>query len=814
MKFVAHKKLKGASRVAAACALALFAHGVPARVVALQVAAQAAPAQQTKPAERAAEAASALERAAVATAGGDLVNAALEYRRAFRLAPEDERGLRGYVRSVTRLGAAIVAIEQYRRRVAAQPDDRISRLLLAELLRAEARYNEALDHYDSVSRRDPANRIALRGAAAATLALAEFAAAEKLFGRDARATEARKLADRAAIRLAEGRPEAALLLVDNLSLIEGEPEALLIRADAQHRLGRYEAERVTLDRLLALHAGAAVPALERLARLLLRTGDKDALRKTCESLLAIEAANAVASLASKTIGAANVAVGTPTPAPAPDVAAAPAASVEATASTPIAPAVPASDAPAVGGSAPAVEPGDEIAPKEDDARSIARRYGNELFAGEAALFLGLSAEAATSLRRAIETRPGAPRALLALGAARLAAGDPEAAATFAAVGIVDGRRPDAQLGLAEAELRRGEPARALTLYNDLLISDPNNFRALRGRMEAFFRQGNDERAAALLLALVRQAPESEELQTRLRAALGLLGRSSRAASAPGEGRVIEPLLAAGDTVRIEITGAARFKTEARVEDDGSLRLTNLPNPVAAGCRTESEIRAELARAYARRFTENEILVRVERFRRAQLVVSGAVYLAGSYRVRARVDLPSALMLAGGATAQAGRNVYVARGVGGCREASDDGDPLRRIETYDLARLQAGEFVGVQGLTGGDLLLVPPQEAALITGAVERPGFVDVRVAPMLRDAIRSVGGTTDGARRRDLLLLRTQPNGKARQGFAINLDDIEGGIIGDVILRPDDIIEVPPIDGRSALLNLPAQLQPAAEVAR
>ena len=81
---------------------------------------------------------------------------------------------------------------------------------------------------------------------------------------------------------------------------------------------------------------------------------------------------------------------------------------------------------------------------------------------------------------------------------------------------------------------------------------------------------------------------------------------------------------------------------------------------------------------------------------------------------------------------------------------------------------------------------------------------------MLRDAIRSVGGTTTAARRRDLLLLRTQPGGKARQQFAINLDDIEGGIVGDVILRPDDIVEVPPTEGGTALLRLPGQLPPAA----
>lgn len=108
-----------------------------------------------------------IKRAANFVRLGDHVNAALEYRRVFNFAPEDERAAHGYVRSILYLGAADGVLEQYHEQLQAHPEDFVSRLLFAELLRGEARYDKALNQYWLARRRAPNNRVAIRGAARA-----------------------------------------------------------------------------------------------------------------------------------------------------------------------------------------------------------------------------------------------------------------------------------------------------------------------------------------------------------------------------------------------------------------------------------------------------------------------------------------------------------------------------------------------------------------------------------------------------------------------------------------------------------------------
>ncbi|MEJ7709664.1 MAG: hypothetical protein WKF84_07340 [Pyrinomonadaceae bacterium] len=100
------------------------------------------------------------ERAANLLAAGDTINAALEYRQAFEISPQSRWALKAYVAQVWRLGAVPVAIKQHAKTLAKEPNDITARLLLAELLRSEARHHDALEQYNIVLRRDPTNAIA------------------------------------------------------------------------------------------------------------------------------------------------------------------------------------------------------------------------------------------------------------------------------------------------------------------------------------------------------------------------------------------------------------------------------------------------------------------------------------------------------------------------------------------------------------------------------------------------------------------------------------------------------------------------------
>lgn len=152
-----------------------------------------------------------LEKASKLVASGDTTSAILEYMRAFEIAPDNELAAQGYVSQVSRLGATSNAINQHSKRLAKSPNELAARLLLAELLRSEFRFNDALDHYWLARRRDKDNPVAMRGIAESLLGLGFLRNAEETFAQLAlHEGKARDAANRARVMLADERPETAL----------------------------------------------------------------------------------------------------------------------------------------------------------------------------------------------------------------------------------------------------------------------------------------------------------------------------------------------------------------------------------------------------------------------------------------------------------------------------------------------------------------------------------------------------------------------------------------------------------------------------
>lgn len=577
-----------------------------------------------------------------------------------------------------------------------------------------------------------------------------------------------------------GRAEAALALLESPAEIETEPTALLARADALHALKRFDFERATLERTLALHTAARIPSLERLVRRFLQSGATSEARDASEQLLALDPFNAIGSIGAQLSGTSSRQTGRIAD--------------------------------------------EDVADYE--VMTPTRRVGFDQARGEAALFLDQPQLAITHLRRVHALHPASPRLLLALGAAFLLSANAESAANaFAAIPTTDGLRFDALFGLADAELGRNNPQRALATYDYILRHDPLNFRALRGRAEAASLIGDNERAAALLAALVRRAPEHSAINLRFRKALDSLGRSYRivppsafslrvdnslarsselanikqpAVSAARSLPTTHPLLRAGDLVRIEVMKPLREEAELSIDNNNLLHVPFLNRTFDAGCVTEEELKQFIARSTP--LDEQNIKVTVERFQRAPVVVTGAVYLAGGYYVRKELDLQAALMLASGAATHAGDRVYVVRGASACA-VDVPADLNHNIETYKRTAIEDGRLGSASTLRYGDLLFVPPRETALIVGAVERSGFVLIRGAVTLRAVLRSLGGTLAGARRNRICLFRPKPNDSSLQQFTIDLEQIEQGLIGEVLLYPNDIVEVPSGDTTTTALR-------------
>ncbi|MBA3441292.1 MAG: tetratricopeptide repeat protein, partial [Pyrinomonadaceae bacterium] len=633
----------------------------------------------------------AVERAANLAACGNNVNAALEYLRAFEMASDNEAAIRGFTQQILRLGAVSVQIKQSSEKLASRPHNVALRLVLAELLRSEARYNDALDHYWLAQRAAPDSRLALRGAAEAWLALGYYGRAEDLFAQAAeRGSRGQALADQARVFLATERPEAALeLLGANLTDVEKEPSGLIALADSYRLLGQTTQERATLEVLLALHPRAEVAALERLARIFIEREDKEVAQNACRRLLLLDARNAVGTLGLNLLG--------------------------------LTPPVP-----------------QETAQLETNAENItaARLDGRDQEAGEAALFLNQPALAIRNLRSALASRADSPRLLLELGKVLLQTKDADgAAASFAPLAITLGPRPDALFGLAQVETLRRNPPRALANYEAVLRLDPTNIRGLWGQAEALQRTGDIERAALIFSDLSRRAPESGVINNRLRETLAALGRSyrlmkpeaapqQRANNLAGEHirqpavvkpMLVDPLLEAGDVIRVRLGRRSNSSTEVRLNEDGMMRPSFLTEPIRARCLTTRELSREISKRRGAR-SGSDVEVAVADFQRLPLIVTGAVRLPGSFNVRTTLNLREGLMLASGPDPQAGRSVHVIRGANRCGGQASD-QATKEVETYGRVAAEEGRVNLVQPLGAGDIVIVPATDTAFVTGAI-------------------------------------------------------------------------------------------------
>jgi len=716
-----------------------------------------------------------IKRAADFAARGDGVNAALEYRRAFEAAPLSQIAVHGFVQQILRLGAAPMQIKQLSKRLATTPGDLAARLLLAELLFSEARYDDALDQYQLVLIVAPDNLLARRGAAEAWFALGYFNRAEELFAQLAgHIPAAQSLAMQARLLVAVEQPEAALrLLQEQESIVERDPLALLAQADAYRALGQSTTEeRATLEKALASssHEDAQEEALEKLMRVALEMDDKEAVARTAGQLLTIDPGNPVGALA---LSLAEVT--------APPPAAASPARFNA----------------------------------EAQATTAARRAGLDQSAGEAMLFLNRPELALPLLRRALETRADSPRLSLALGKALLRVKEADGApAAFGSV-VIKGSRPDALLGLAQAEILRRKPERALAIYGSVLRLDPSNFQGLLGQAEAHRLMRNNELAVPLLADLVRRAPSSRAINSRLRETLSTLGRAYKTTPSATARRAIdalgtsvatsweagilpltEPLLETRDTVRVRVIGRPRLNAEARLDEDGFVQLPFLKQAVNARCLTERELSAEIFKRGEAELTGAIVEASIATYGRGALTVVGAVYRPGSFNVRTALDLRAGLMLASGPTARAGSSVYVVRGA--C-EPQQPAANINQVEIYERRAVEEGNIKLPRLLRAGDIVIVPRNDEVLITGAVARPGMFAAPDQLTLLEAVRRRGGTLPGAGSDKVRLLQLLPDGVTRQQFIINLDEIAQQRTGDVLLEPGDVVEVPSSDVRQVM---------------
>lgn len=250
-----------------------------------------------------------------------------------------------------------------------------------------------------------------------------------------------------------------------------------------------------------------------------------------------------------------------------------------------------------------------------------------------------------------------------------------------------------------------------------------------------------------------------------------------------------------DTLEITVYNHEKLSGQFSVNPDGTIKLFRLDKPIIAVCKTENELREEIAAAYRENYLRDPYVnVRAVDQKSQSFAVIGAVQKPGTFYVNRRIRLLELLAYAGGPNDDAGQKLIVARtgSSSACRDdstvAAYDADADMTLLDFKIKDIKEGK----QNLwmQPGDIVSVLDVDVAYVVGNVNSAQEIKLREPITLSQAIAKAEGVKDTTDKASVTILRRKEDSFDREELVYNLKDIEQQKISDPILQPNDIVAV------------------------
>ncbi len=253
----------------------------------------------------------------------------------------------------------------------------------------------------------------------------------------------------------------------------------------------------------------------------------------------------------------------------------------------------------------------------------------------------------------------------------------------------------------------------------------------------------------------------------------------------------------GDVIDVTVTqNATLSRSGIRINNLGRIQLPMIDEELPAACSTERELSDLVKEKYKKFLLNPSVIVSLKEFNSSPVAVIGAVSSPGRFQLQRPTRLLELLTMVNGTSDKAGDNIELirSRSLPFCDGSSlvigeEAGDELVSINLSDTLK-------GIDGsnpfVRGGDIIRVGEynQVRAYVTGSVRNPSALDLSEPITLSQAIAMAGGFASGAQS-DKIVIRRQVAGSVnRTELVANLKEINQGKKDDVVLRPNDIIEV------------------------
>lgn len=254
----------------------------------------------------------------------------------------------------------------------------------------------------------------------------------------------------------------------------------------------------------------------------------------------------------------------------------------------------------------------------------------------------------------------------------------------------------------------------------------------------------------------------------------------------------------GDLIDVDVVGSFEYDWRGGITPEGFLDgMDRIPNQVYALCRSESEIARSVAAEYSAILRDPQVIVRVlDRSKRPEVFLNGAVKTPHRFQVRRSVRLNELLIQTGGITDVSSGEITIFRPAGSTCESSTNAEgettytARRSSETIriKISDLLKGVDTANPLIFSGDVIDVTPAWPIYVIGGVNNPTQLALRSELTVSRAVASAGGISKEGAAGSAVIYR---RGDGRpEIIEADLEKIEAGTAQDIQLKPFDIIEI------------------------
>lgn len=270
-------------------------------------------------------------------------------------------------------------------------------------------------------------------------------------------------------------------------------------------------------------------------------------------------------------------------------------------------------------------------------------------------------------------------------------------------------------------------------------------------------------------------------------------------------------IGAGDVLDIRIMNRPQLSRDAvRVDGNGMIRMPLIEGEIQAACKSEGELAAELSRRYLKYYRNPQVDVFLKEYHAREVALIGAVNEQGRYQMQRRMRLLELLSFAKGPSDKAGQTINIVRAprTDICADSTESASGEGAFISLRLNDTLRGEEKANPYVQSGDIVTIPEAEQVYVVGNVYSPKSLPLKEPISVSRAIAMAGGPLRDSKTDRIHIVRQQPGGEKSEMY-VNLIAIARKRAEDVMLQPNDIVEVQESTGKSIIRSLLGAVAPS-----